>query len=81
LRAEGAQGPNWRVSGVPSFRLDAEGEDLVDLRTDQRARKAVLRDAESHHAARLAGGFEDRDVVAAQGEVVRGGHARRAPRR
>ena len=59
----------------------AEREDLLDLLVDERAGQAVLGDAEAHHPARLGGGVEDRDVVAEEGEVVGGGHARPAPRR
>ena len=54
---------------------DAERDESVDLRAEQRARQAVLGDAEAHHAAGLGRGFEHRDVVAEQRQVVRGGQA------
>ena len=56
----------------------AERENLVDLRAQQRARQSVLRDSEAHHSARLAAGFDDRDGVAQQREIVRRGQAGRA---
>ena len=64
--------------GRSEAKRDAEGEDPVDLRLDERAGKAVLGDPEPHHPARLAPRLEDGHVVAEEGEVVRRGEAGRS---
>ena len=56
----------------------AEVEDALDLGVEDVAWQPVCRDAEAHHAAGHRAGLADRDLVAATGEVVGGGKARRA---
>ncbi len=67
--------PIGRSQRRPEPERDAEGEDPVDLGLDERPREAVLRNAESHHPARLPRRLEDGDGVAEEREVVGGGKA------
>src|SRR6185503_19126337 len=69
--------PERRRQRPRRFESYAEREDLVDLGADEGARKAVLGNAEAHHAAGLFGRVEDGHGVAAQRQIVRGGKAGR----
>jgi hypothetical protein len=58
--------------------LDAQAENRADFQIDQLPREPVLGDAETQHAPRHGLGFEDRDGVSVQRQVVRRGEAGRA---
>ena len=58
--------------------LDAEVHDGLQLGVEQVAVEAVLRDAELHHAAELAGRLIDRHLVPMAPQVVGAGHPGRA---
>ena len=75
-----AQRRQARAGGDRRVQLqsDAERENLVDLRAQQRARQAVLWNAEPHHAARLGRRFEHRDAIAELRQVVCRGETRGA---
>ena len=55
-----------------AFDLHAEGADIVDLLGDDVARQTVGGNRPAEHAARLGELFEDRDLVAAQGQIPGG---------
>ena len=61
--------------------IDAERDDAIDLGAQERARQAVLGNAEAHHAAGLGRGLEDRDVVTQQRQDRARRRARLGPRR
>jgi hypothetical protein len=52
-------------------------ENLAHLRFDHIARQAILRDSEVQHSARNRRGFENRDRVSHEGEIVRRREAHR----
>src|SRR5436190_22178782 len=70
--------PERRGEWCVELERAAERENLVDLGAQQISRQPVLGNAEPHHAARFSRGFEDRDVVTADGEVVCCGETSRA---
>jgi len=57
--------------------LDAESADNVDFLFDDGARQAVSRNADGEHAGGHGFDLEDNGLEAQQGEIVRGGEARR----
>ena len=55
--------------------VDAELDDRLDLARDERAGEPVLGDAEHHHAAEPVLRLVDRDRMAGEAKVARGGEA------
>ena len=52
--------------------FDPELDDGADLAVDERAREAVLGDAEHHHSSQPVGGLVDRDRMTREAELVGG---------